>query len=541
MCPTSEWAHDSDPQALVSVSDKRGVDELARGLCRATASRSSRPAARRARCARPAPGHRGRGLHRRARDPRRPGQDPAPARSTAASSAAPRRAPTRRWPSTASTPIDLVVVNLYPFRETVARGDVTLDEAIENIDIGGPSMVRSAAKNHERVAVVVDPADYARACSPSSTPTAADLRRRCASSWRARPSRTPRPTTARSPCLTSLDVGRRRRRCARAVPRALTLQLEAARELRYGENPHQKAAFYARRGACPTARRWRAPRCCRARSSRYNNMLDLDAALRSWRRVRRPAAAIIKHNNPCGVAIERRRRRRGLPLARECRSGVGVRRHRRRQPRRRRRSGARARPRSSSSASSRPASPTGRARAAGARRSAAPARLPRRRTHGRRRLAAARGHGRPAGADARRSASSRPPTAEVVTKRAPTADELRALDFAWRVCKHVKSNAIVFASSKDGGVRTLGVGAGQMSRVDSVQIAAQKARCRSPGSVLRLRRLLPVPRRRRRGRRGGRDGDHPAGRLGARRRGRSRPPTSTTSRWCSPAMRHFRH
>ena len=245
--------------------------------------------------------------------------------------------------------IDLVVVNLYPFRETVARPDVTLAEAIENIDIGGPSMIRSAAKNHERVTVVVDPDDYARAPRGARRARGADLAARCASAWRARRSPTPRPTTARSPtssprCATR--VARRRRQTAphraQPFPEMLTLQWREGRELRYGENPHQKAAFYLDEAmpegpSVARAEVLQGKELClqQHRRSRRGGAAGLASSRgRRWRSSSTPTrAASPRATTACAAAYR---------LARECDPVQRLRRHRRLQPRRRRRARARA-------------------------------------------------------------------------------------------------------------------------------------------------------------------------------------------------------
>ena len=415
-------------------------------------------------------------------------------------------------------PIDLVVVNLYPFRETVARG-APFEEVIENIDIGGPAMIRSAAKNHERVAVIVDPADYA----PVLAEIDADGEVSAATRFRAG--------------AQGLRAHGRLRRRDRLAPRADVDARGAAGRLSRGAGDLRDAGARAalRREPAPEGgvlRRRGAPGPSLARAEvlqgkelSYNNLLDLDAAMRLCAEFAEPAAAIIKHNTPCGAAICRGGRRRGLPPRARDRSGLGLRRHRGGQPPRRRR-----------------------ARRASCRETFlecviapafAPEALALLAAKKNLRLLAAEIGRDAAGAVELRSVAggflvqtrdrdtAAAADGKVASKRAPTAAELRDLDFAWRVCKHVKSNAIVFAA--DG--RTLGIGAGQMSRVDSVRIAVSKARAPLGRLGGRLRRLLPVPRRRRRGGQGGRARRSSSRAARCATPSRSPPPTSTGWRW----------
>jgi phosphoribosylaminoimidazolecarboxamide formyltransferase/IMP cyclohydrolase len=186
------------------------------------------------------------------------------------------------------TPIDLVAVNLYPFRATVARPETTFEQAIEQIDIGGPSMLRSAAKNHHDVFVVVDPADYPAVIAALQRGGAhADLRRALATKVFAH-------TAAYDAAIHAYLT-----RGAATLPAALALVLEQQQSLRYGENPHQRAALYATDE--PGIRDLRQ---LHGKELSFNNLLDLDAALTAvapWRD--RPACAIIKHTTPCGIAL----------------------------------------------------------------------------------------------------------------------------------------------------------------------------------------------------------------------------------------------
>ncbi len=374
-------------------------------------------------------------------------------------------------------PIDLVVVNLYPFRQTVARG-APFDEIIENIDIGGPAMIRSAAKNHERVAVVVDPADYGRVLKEIADLGAVSGQTRfelCRKAF---------AHTAAYDGAIAGYLGRLDQPTAAPTEFPATMHpfLRLERTLRYGENPHQKAAFYATDGA-------KGPSLTRAevlqgKELSYNNILDLDAAMKLCGEFSAPAAVIVKHTNPCGVALSAdgvtaayRRARETDPVS--AFGGIV--------------------------AVNRPVD------AELAKEMAetflecviAPDFLPEAREalaakKGLRLLKGTLGAMEPGEWELRSVAggmlvqtrdaeTSAVAGARVATRRAPTPKELEDLDFAWRVAKHVKSNAIVFV--KDG--RTVGIGAGQMSRVDSVRIAVSKARAPLVGTVLASDAFFP--------------------------------------------------
>jgi phosphoribosylaminoimidazolecarboxamide formyltransferase/IMP cyclohydrolase len=374
-------------------------------------------------------------------------------------------------------PIDLVVVNLYPFRETVARG-APFEEVIENIDIGGPAMIRSAAKNHERVAVVVDPADYARvlaelqAAGEVSAATRYELARKAFSH-----------TAAYDGAIAS-HLGRLASPEAPLADFPTTLHLSAslARALRYGENPHQKAAFYALEGSSGPS--LAQAEVIQGKELSYNNILDLDAAMRLCAEFTQPAAAIIKHNNPCGAAVadagvaEAYRRARETDPVSAFGGIVAV---------NRQVDGALAREMSETFLECVIAP------------SYAPEALQQLSAKKNLRLLAYDFQGDAAGSVEYRSVTggllvqtrdrdtAKAADAKVVSKRPPTPAELADLDFAWRVCKHVKSNAIVFVA----GGRTVGVGAGQMSRVDSVRIAVSKARASLKGSVMASDAFFP--------------------------------------------------
>ena len=193
-------------------------------------------------------------------------------------------------------PIDLVVVNLYPFARTIARPGATLDEAIENIDIGGPALVRSAAKNYRDVAVVTDPADYERVLQElAATQGAVGLELRFALAQKAF-AHTAAYDRAIANYLGALDESGRPGR----FPQQLNLNFARVQKLRYGENPHQDAAFYRELGSAPgliaTARQ------IQGKELSYNNIADADAAWECVKGFERPACVIVKHANPCGVA-----------------------------------------------------------------------------------------------------------------------------------------------------------------------------------------------------------------------------------------------
>jgi phosphoribosylaminoimidazolecarboxamide formyltransferase / IMP cyclohydrolase len=376
-------------------------------------------------------------------------------------------------------PIDLVIVNLYPFEATVARG-AAHDDVIENIDIGGPSMLRSAAKNHARVTVVVDPDDYAAVVS--ALPEAPDLRTRARLAGKVF-THTAAYDGAIAGYLTSIgDDGARS-----PYPSTLTLQFNKAYGLRYGENPHQSGAFYVERGA-PAGSLARAESLgAGGKELSFNNLVDCEAALEAVREFEAPAAVVVKHTNPCGVAqadslVAAYRTARDADALSAFGGIVALN------------------------------------RAVDAQTAAVlaetflecviapsfePAALEALRTKKNLRLLAT---GAWLGAEHREltfkrvggglvvqdrdaSAAEELRAARVVSKRAPSDAERAALEFAWRVCKHVKSNAIVLAK----GQRTVGVGAGQMSRVVSVEIAAKKAGDESQGSVLASDAFFPFP------------------------------------------------
>ncbi|MEM7790699.1 MAG: bifunctional phosphoribosylaminoimidazolecarboxamide formyltransferase/IMP cyclohydrolase [Verrucomicrobiota bacterium] len=353
--------------------------------------------------------------------------------------------------------IDLVVVNLYPFEATVAKPDVTFEQAIENIDIGGPSMLRSAAKNHASVSVVVDAADYDRVLAAMDDEAAlAELRRELAlkvfqrtAAYDGAIASYLEKEASEEPDLTLIS----------GIPGKLEIDLPQTKTLRYGENPHQQAALYGSFFDCFEQ--------LQGKELSFNNIIDITAATYLIGEFQKPTIAILKHTNPCGVAsaetlvqaweqafaTDQQAPFGGIIVANQtidadlaeiiakifCEVIIAP--------------------------DFTPAARELFAKKKNLRLMTAKDSLP---------------------ADSLREVRSvvggvlmqdrdtmpdRPNSWEVVTKRQPTAEEMRAMVFGWNVVKHVKSNAIVYA----GCERTLGVGAGQMSRVDSSKIAVWKA------------------------------------------------------------------
>ena len=378
--------------------------------------------------------------------------------------------------------VDLVVVNLYPFERVAADPASTREHVIENIDIGGPAMLRSAAKNHARVTVVCDPHDYERVADEIARlgePSPATRASLAAKAF----AHTAAYDAAISGYLSSETEGGTRT----GFPRYLTLPFERAYPLRYGENPHQSGAFYVGRDP-PLGSVARAESLgSGGKELSFNNLVDVDAALDAVREFDRPAAVVVKHTNPCGVAVAPdladayRQARDADPV-----SAFG---------------GVVALNRPVDEVTARTLAETFLECIVAP--SFAPAAVDVLRSKKNLRLLAT---GAWLGAnhtalmaksvgggllvqDRDATAAGEVTGGRVVSRRAPTADELRSLEFAWRVCKHVKSNAIVLAR----GEQTCGVGAGQMSRVVSVQIACEKAGEKARGSVLASDAYFPFP------------------------------------------------
>ncbi len=371
-------------------------------------------------------------------------------------------------------PIDLVVVNLYPFEETVAKEGVTRTEAIEQIDIGGPSMLRSAAKNHDSVTVVVDPDDYETVLSELEEhegDTSLKTRERLAIKVF---QRTAAYDGAIATHLNKLQE----------TESSFSVSLPLAQELRYGENPHQGASLYGN-----FADYFKQ---LQGKGLSYTNVIDIGAAAELILEFRRPAVAILKHTNPCGVGADEKDLRLAWEKAFEtdrqapfggvivCNRPLGI----------------------------------GLARVISeiftdviiAPEFETDARVL---LQKKKNLRLIQMH------EAFRDTLNDPIIAsapggllvmdhdskalgldniekKVVTQRPPTAEEIEAMRFGWRIVKHVKSNAIVFTSSD----RTLGIGAGQMSRVDSCRLAtwkAEQAGLSLKGSVVASDAMFPFP------------------------------------------------
>jgi len=359
-------------------------------------------------------------------------------------------------------PIDLLAVNLYPFAATVAKPGCTFEDAVENIDIGGPAMVRAAAKNHERLTVVVDPLDYGTVIAEidkGSGSVSQETRLRLATKAFAH--------TAQYDAAVASYLARAARPSSGEFPDLLALQFRKRLDLRYGENPHQQAAFYV--ASDTQGASLGSASQLQGKELSFNNLADADTAFECVRQFAAPACVIVKHANPCGVAVgasigaayDRAFRTDptsafgGIIAFNQPLDGETARAILERQfveviiaP--------------SVDAEAREACAkkenvrllvTG-----GLASSNSPFDI---RSVNGGLLVQTRDEGMVASS-----------ALQVVTKRAPTLGEMADMMFAWQVCKYVKSNAIVYA--KDG--MTVGIGAGQMSRVVSSRIAAMKAR-----------------------------------------------------------------
>lgn len=385
-----------------------------------------------------------------------------------------------------AAPIDLVVVNLYPFDQVLQNQSSKLEELIENIDIGGPSMLRSAAKNHERVTVVCDPADYPLVLSEMREhggQTSATTRRRLAAKVFAKTAAYD-ATIAGYLSSIAVDAALDSAPERAPFPEHFILPFERVYSLRYGENPHQQAAFYRDMRPSAGTIAGSTPVTPSAKELSFNNIVDLDAALEAVREFDRPAAVIVKHTNPCGVA-----RAESLEAAyRRAREADAVSAF----------GGIVALNREVDEATARALAETFLECVVAPSFSAAACEVLSSKKN-LRVLACGDLSGKTAafitkrvsgGLVAQSSDRTGPGEvagARVVTKRAPSAEELAALDFSWLVCKHVKSNAIVLAREHE----TVGVGAGQMSRVESVRIACSKAADKARGSVLASDAFFP--------------------------------------------------
>ncbi len=374
-------------------------------------------------------------------------------------------------------PIDVVVVNLYPFESTIARPDCTFEDAVENIDIGGPSMLRSAAKNHEEVLVVVDPMDYGRvldALGSGSVPLT--LRRELAQKVFQHTSRYDGLIANYFDDQTVGDT-------VDKFPARLSLTYERAEILRYGENPHQEGAFYREIGS--TEPSISLGHQLHGKAMSYNNYLDANSALELTKEFTDTAVIIIKHNNPCGVALGTtlveayRKAREADPVSAfggviACNGPVDL------------------------AMAEEVTSTFVEVFIAPAFAADALAELQRKKdlrllTIGPLESRLREGYdlkklvGGLILQDRDLGALTDLKTLTVPTRRKPTDAEYTACAFAWKVCKHVKSNAIVLANA----AQTVGIGAGQMSRVDSVQLAEMKANLPLKGCVMASDAFFP--------------------------------------------------
>jgi len=378
-------------------------------------------------------------------------------------------------------PIDLVIVNLYPFEETIANANCTLPDAIENIDIGGPAMVRAAAKNHTDVAVVVDPEDY-----PALTKELLESKGSLSQTTRFNFAVKAFEHTAHYDGMIATYLGKQNTEGNTGnFGRTINLQFSKSQDMRYGENPHQKAAFYTEKKPLETS--ISTARKLQGKELSYNNIGDTDAALECVKQFATPACVIVKHANPCGVAVaenllaayekafktdptsafggiiafnrvldkataEAIVERQFVEviiapeISKEAQEVVAQKKN----------------IRLLESGSFSAATPT----------------LDYKRVNGGL-LVQDRDLGMIAAADLK-----------TVSKRAPTKQQLKDLLFAWKIAKYVKSNAIVYVRDE----QTIGVGAGQMSRVYSAKIAGIKAQDENlavPGSVMASDAFFP--------------------------------------------------
>jgi phosphoribosylaminoimidazolecarboxamide formyltransferase/IMP cyclohydrolase len=364
-------------------------------------------------------------------------------------------------------PIDLVVVNLYPFRDAVLAMK-PWPEVVEQIDIGGPTMVRAAAKNHAGVAIVVDPARYDEVLAELRElgGVSAGTRRRLAADAFAH--------TAAYDAAISMWMAREE-----TFPARISMAFERVMELRYGENPHQAGALYAAEYSGPGA--LARGRQLQGKELSFNNLLDLDAAWLAANDFTDPACAVVKHAIPCGIAVadtDAAAYLRALESDRVSAFGGVVAFNREVTA-----DAARAMADVFTECVAAPGFSAGALEAFAAKKN----------------LRLLQVDGRPApmyhgrwitGGMLLQTADALPETRDawkVMTKAQPTEEQWRDLAFAWRACKHVRSNAIVFAA----GGATVGIGGGQTSRVDAVEIAAKKAADRAKGAVMASDAFFP--------------------------------------------------
>jgi len=376
-------------------------------------------------------------------------------------------------------PIDMVVVNLYAFEKTAAKSGVHFDELIENIDIGGPSMIRSAAKNFQDVAVVTSPADYA-ALADEMAKSGGALS--AATRWRLAQKAFATTAAYDSAIASTLERvnsnGHFELNPREGFPQTLRLAFQKVTDLRYGENPHQKAAMYSDGSGKGVANGQQL----QGKELSYNNIVDTQAAWDLAQEFEEPVVAIIKHTNPCGTAtgktlLEAYKRALECDPVSAFGGVIGVNRV------------------MDGAAAEEMAKLFLEVIAAPGFDDAAKAEFASKKNL---RLVGVVPSDQKwvlknvSGGMLVQDADQRPLTEadlKVVTRRQPTPEEKRALLFGWKVCKHVKSNAILYV--RDG--QTVGVGAGQMSRVDSCKIGAMKAQLPLKGTVAASDAFFPFP------------------------------------------------
>lgn len=374
------------------------------------------------------------------------------------------------------TPIDVVVVNLYPFKETISKTDVAEADAIENIDIGGPSMLRSAAKNFAAVTVLVDPADYQQVATELKTEGETTLATR-----KALAAKVFRHTAA----YDALIAGYLTELVEETQPEKLTLTYDLKQSLRYGENSHQQAAFY--QDALPATYSIAAAKQLHGKELSYNNIKDADAALRIAREFDEPAVVALKHMNPCGIGTAATIEEAydfaydadpvsifgGILVAnREIDLATAEKMHK-----------------LFLEIIIAPAFAPEAFEVLSAKKNLRLMTLDfseKNQTTASEKVSVLGG----LLVQDQDVIKETPQAWQVVTKRQPTAEELTALAFAWKAVKHVKSNAIVLANHH----QTVGIGAGQMNRVGSVKIAIQQAEAadKMAGAVLASDAFFPM-------------------------------------------------
>ena len=378
-------------------------------------------------------------------------------------------------------PIDIVICNLYPFEATIAKPDVTLEEAIENIDIGGPTMIRAAAKNYKHVAVLTNPAQYQQIIVDLDTNDGClseDIRFELAKRAFLH---TAHYDNAISTYLSNLETDGE-------FGNVLTFRFQKADSLRYGENPHQSAAFYRTETEPPACAAW--AKQLNGPPLSFNNILDLDAALEIVKDFKTPTCAIIKHNNPCGLATAGNLQD-AFTNALECDrtsafgSIVGLNRKVTIQTantiRDAAKSGVKIEAIIAPNYTEKALHALSRVEnrrilEAGSLSGSEPILLLRNVTGG-------------VLVQEQDVHNIEKGDLQFVTKRKPSEDEIESLLFAWKACKHVKSNCILLAQ----GTQTVGIGAGQMSRVDAAIIAVRKADEKAKDAVLASDAFFPFP------------------------------------------------